>query len=155
MPPKKQSTRKRAAPSDDEQELESSAAALEREADEIQTSLDERAEKIRTEHLSNVNDAKRRCKGHLAALSTKVNHAREEDLSTLANLLERRQATESKIAAKLITLQSELNTFRRYFGAGYDGVKERSAQKLAVCTPQSNPADELVKEKKSRELGAS
>ncbi|TLS25659.1 hypothetical protein PpBr36_07619 [Pyricularia pennisetigena] len=141
MPPRKQSTRNRAPPSDDEPE-DLPMVAPDPKAIEIQTRLDERVEKIRADYLTKVEGVKKRAKGRLAVLSVKVNHIREKDLSRLVELLNQRQTTQSTIATKLTGLERELNSLRRYFEAGYNVVEKTAAELAAIGITHSDAREE-------------
>lgn len=204
MPPKKQSVRTRAPPSDDEPEdlptvapdpkaievgdinpsLLRADLALTRKycitkvqyhSDilpdlQIQKRLDERVEKIRANYLTKVEGVKKRAKGRITTLSTKVyvtsiprpgqspgnqltvlfflpssNHTRGKDLSKLVELLNQRQTTQSTIATKLTALERELNSLRRYFEAGYNVIEKRAAELPATSITHPDAGDEESK----------
>ncbi|TLD10794.1 hypothetical protein PgNI_06247 [Pyricularia grisea] len=192
MPPKKQSVRTRAPPSDDEPEdlptvapdpkaievgdinpsLLRADLALTRKycITKIQKRLDERVEKIRANYLTKVEGVKKRAKGRITTLSTKVyvtsiprpgqspgnqltvlfflpssNHTRGKDLSKLVELLNQRQTTQSTIATKLTALERELNSLRRYFEAGYNVIEKRAAELPATSITHPDAGDEESK----------
>ncbi|KAI6382754.1 hypothetical protein MCOR25_000563 [Pyricularia grisea] len=144
MPPKKQSVRTRAPPSDDEPE-DLPTVAPDPKAIEIQKRLDERVEKIRANYLTKVEGVKKRAKGRITTLSTKVNHTRGKDLSKLVELLNQRQTTQSTIATKLTALERELNSLRRYFEAGYNVIEKRAAELPATSITHPDAGDEESK----------
>ncbi|KAI6600595.1 hypothetical protein MCOR06_000682 [Pyricularia oryzae] len=149
MPPKRQPLRIRGPPSDDKPE-DSSAVAPDLKAIQIQKRLDERVEKIRTEYLTKVDGVKKRAKGRITALSTKVNQARGKDLSRLVELLHQRQTTQSTIATKLMGLERELGSLRRYFEAGYNVVEKRAAELPDICITHPETGDEEPKGYRSK-----